>query len=432
MTPQPRGVEVAQSLFMPLRCRNNRRGLRMPDMNDLIRRRNRVIERGNEILDTAQAENRDLTDEEQTNFDRAVDDAQKLKRQIDGLYKLGEQVPVEEPRAGKDDEEQEERQEKPNIEEQRMAAFRAYLKHPEDRTAEEHRALAVLPDTSGGYTMAPEKFISDLIQAVDNDVFMHDIATVHRLSQAHSLGAPSLSADPADPTWTTELLIGSEDSTMAFSKREMVPHPLAQYIKVSRTLLRRSALPIEELVRQRLAYKASVVLENAYLNGNGASQPLGIFTASAQGVNTGQDVSTGNTTTSIQTDGLLEAQHKLDAKYRGDAVWVFHDDAIKQIRKLKDGDGQYIWRRGLDAGVPDMLLGNRIYESAYAPSTFTSGKYVGAYFVPRFYWIVDTLNYEIQRLDELYAATNQVGFVSRSEHDGAPVLEEAFVRVTLA
>lgn len=405
----------------------------MADKNDLIRKRNLLIERGNEILETAQAEDRNLTEEEQANFDKSVEDAQKLKRQIDGLALLGEPQAVEEVRAGREDQQPETRQ--VDVEEERMDVFRAWLRDGEAATrtlTPEQRALAVIPDTSGGYTLAPQKFVAELIQAVDNDVFMRQICRTFQLTDAHSLGAPSLSADPADPTWTTELLVGSEDSTMAFSKRELVPHPLAQYIKVSRTLLRRSALSVDALVRERLAYKASVVLENAYLNGNGASQPLGIFTASALGVNTGQDVSTGNASTSIQTDGLIEAQHKLASKYRPDAVWVFHDDAIKQIRKLKDGDGQYIWRRGIDAGVPDSLLGNRIYTSAYAPNTFTSGLYVGAYFVPRFYWIVDTLQYQVQRLDELYAATNQVGFISRAEHDGAPVLEEAFVRVKLA
>lgn len=404
----------------------------MADINDLIRKRNKVIERGNEILDTAHAENRDLTSEEEANFDKSVEDAQKIKRQIDGLYAMGQAVPDQEPVAGRADEEPEDRAGKPTEQEQRMSAFRAYLKHPEDRTEAEARALAVLPSTSGGYTQAPIEWKADLLKAVDNDVFMQQICHTERLAKAASLGFPSLSADPADPTWTTELAIGSEDSTMAFSNRELVPHPAAQYIKVSRTLLRKSATGIEALVRERLGYKIAVVRENAFLNGNGASQPLGIYTASAMGINTGQDVSTGNAETSIQTDGLIEAQHGLDVKYRRDAVWNFHDDAIKQIRKLKDGDGQYIWRRGLDAGVPDSLLGSPIYVSAYTPNTFTTGKYVGAYFVPRFYWIVDALDFEVQRLDELYAANNQVGFVTRAEVDGAPVLEEAFVRVTLA
>ena len=48
------------------------------------------------------------------------------------------------------------------------------------------------------------------------------------------------------------------------------------------------------------------------------------------------------------------------------------------------------------------------------------------------YWIVDSMAFSLQRLVELYAETNQVGLIGRLESDGQPVLEEAFVRVTLA
>ena len=48
------------------------------------------------------------------------------------------------------------------------------------------------------------------------------------------------------------------------------------------------------------------------------------------------------------------------------------------------------------------------------------------------YWIADALSMQIQRLNGLYAETNQVGFIGRLETDGAPVLEEGFVRVKLA
>ena len=50
-------------------------------------------------------------------------------------------------------------------------------------------------------------------------------------------------------------------------------------------------------------------------------------------------------------------------------------------------------------------------------------------FVSRF---ADALYMQVQRLNELYAETNQVGFIGRLETDGAPVLEEAFVRLKLA
>jgi HK97 family phage major capsid protein len=127
----------------------------------------------------------------------------------------------------------------------------------------------------------------------------------------------------------------------------------------------------------------------------------------------------------------MNALYSLKAQYHPRATWIFHRDAIKMLRKLKDGDGQYIWNPDIKGGQPDMILGRPYKMSEYAPNTFTSGLYVGIIGDFSYYWIADALNMRIQRLNELYAATNQVGFISRLESDGMPVLEEAFARVKL-
>jgi len=218
------------------------------------------------------------------------------------------------------------------------------------------------------------QFVDSLIAAIDNLVYIRQWATVYAVTDGESLGAPSLDNDPADPTWTSELLIGSEDSTMSIGKRELNPHPLAKYLKVSRKLLRKVP-SVEGLVRDRLAYKFGVVGENVYLNGSGANEPLGVFTASDDGISTGRDVSTGNTTTEIQFDGLIEAKYTLKPQYWPKARWAFHRDGQKQIAKLKDGEGQYLWRESVRVGEPDRLLGFPTFMSEYAPNTFTTGLY---------------------------------------------------------
>jgi HK97 family phage major capsid protein len=185
-------------------------------------------------------------------------------------------------------------------------------------------------------------------------------------------------------------------------------------------------------VLDRLAYKFAVTQEKAFLTGSGAGRPLGVFTASPNGISTGRDVSTGNTTTAIGFDGLIEAKFTLKGQYWPRARWFFHRDAVKQVTKLKDGDGQYIWRQSVRDGEPDTLLGLPMTISEWAPNTFTTGLSVGLLGDFQHYWIADALSMQVQRLNELYAETNQVGFIGRLETDGAPVLEEAFVRVTLA
>ena len=121
----------------------------------------------------------------------------------------------------------------------------------------------------------------------------------------------------------------------------------------------------------------------------------------------------------------------MKGQYWGKARWIFHRDALKQIAKLKDGDGQYIWQQGIQLGAPDRLLGIPVLMSEYAPNTFSGSAYVGIIGDFSFYWIADSLDLTIKRLVELYAATDQIGYIAKMEIDGMPVLAEAFARVRL-
>jgi len=296
----------------------------------------------------------------------------------------------------------------------------------------EIRALQGDSDTVGGYTVVPVQWVNSLIKAADDAVFMRQLAEVVQVPKAQSLGYPSLDNDPADPTWTAEILVGNEDSTMSFGSREFYPHPLAQYIKVSKKLVRSSGLNIDALVRERLGYKANIVEETAFLEGTGNNQPLGVFTASAQGISTGRDVSTGNTDTAIQPDNLIRVKYTLKSNYWKRARWIFHRDAVRNIRLLKDGDGQYLWKAGISNDKPDTIMDFPVIMSEYAPNAFTSGLYVGILGDFSKYIIADALDMSVQVLLELYAITNQNAYILRKETDGMPTLEEAFVRVALA
>jgi HK97 family phage major capsid protein len=110
-----------------------------------------------------------------------------------------------------------------------------------------------------------------------------------------------------------------------------------------------------------------------------------------------------------------------------------HRDAVLIASKLKNAvDGTYLWSDALKVGEPDTLLGAAVYESEYAPNTFTTGLYVMIYGDLSFYWWADSLQMEVQRLEEKYAETHQIGFIGRLESDGAPVMAEAFARLKLA
>ena len=314
-------------------------------------------------------------------------------------------------------------------------AFRDYLRYgPQAMGASEFRALQADSDTAGGFLVLPLTMSNQIIKKLDDEVFVRKLATVLSSPKSESLGAPALDNDPGDPTWTAEIATGTEDSTMSLARRDLTPNPIARRILVSNKLIRAAWIDAESLVINRLVYKFGIVQEKAFLTGTGSNQPMGVFTAATAGfgISTARDVSIGNTDTGITTDGLLEAFYSLKAQYRKKATWVLHRDVVKMIRKLKDGDGNYIWQLGITWNKPDTILGAPYNESEYAPNTFTTKKYVGIVGDFSFYWIVDALNMLIQRLIELYAATNQVGFIGRCELDAMPVIEEAFSRIQLS
>jgi HK97 family phage major capsid protein len=408
----------------------------MKRVNELRAKRAGLVNEARGLLDRAQGEGRELSQEESNQFDALMAEGDKLQRSIEreervalatvdlggGEDEDGEPVTrraaAGNQRSGESETEAAER------------AFSGYLRRGlMELPSAERRALQVDQDSQGGF-LAPQVWLNQLIQAVDDEVVIRGLATLYSVAGGTSLGAPKLEADPDDATWTSELGTGSEDTAMRFGARELTPHPIAKRIKVSRTLLRK--VPnAEAIVRARLAYKFGVTMEKAYLTGSGAGQPLGLFVASAQGISTGRDVSTGNTATAVTADGLIEAKYSLKTQYQRVASWMFHRDAVKQIVKLKDGEGQYLWLPSLRENEPDQLLGRPLYQSEFVPNTFTANKYVGMLGDYRWYWIADSLGFELQRLDELYSETNQVGMIGRWESDGMPVLEEAFVRVKL-
>lgn len=394
---------------------------------ELLAQRATMINQARSMVEKANVEKRDFSTEEQTNYDAIFADIAKIDIKIDNLRKLGS-VDTEErstqamrPEGARDaavvDAEKQSRA---------MTAFmRTGAIQPE------LRALQADSDVAGGFITTPQQFVNRLIKAVDNLVFIRQWATPNTVVSAQSLGLPYLANDPDDADWTSELGTGNLDSTMSFGKRELFPHALAKRIKVSNKLMRLSP-DVEALAISRLAYKFAVSFEKAAMTGSGANKPLGVFTASTEGISTGRDVSTDNTTTAFTVNGLKNAKYALKGAYWPTAKWLFHRDAVKMLAKLVDGQSRYLWQPSIQLGQPDMLEGLPLFTSEYAPNTFTTGLYVGMLGDFSYYHTADALDFSMQRLNELYAETNQTGFIGRLETDGMPVLEEAFVRVKLA
>jgi len=404
----------------------------MKKVIELRQKKAKAIEDMRNLIDKVEGEDRNYTSEERAELERIENDAKGLQERIERQ----EAVDLEERSLGELADVQVDFNQRggngaPSLEtdkaQREYRAFESWVRN--GNIATELRALQVDQDVTGGYLQTPQQMVENMLKAVDKRVFLRQLATVYRVPNAESLGVPSLDADPADPTRTTEILSGSEDSTMAFGKRKLTPSPFAIRIKSSSTLLRK--VPnVGALIESRLAYKMGTVDENSFLNGNGATEPLGLFTASENGVPTSRDYSTGMLGTSPTFDGLMGMKYTLDDQYWQNPAtrWLFHPDTMLAIAKIKDGEGQYMLRESVRSGEPDRLFNIPIALSRFAPNTLTTGLYFGMLGDFSYYWIADALDLRIEREPHLYRETDQIGFFARAEDDGMPVLAEAFVR----
>lgn len=260
------------------------------------------------------------------------------------------------------------------------------------------------------------------------------MATIDTVTDAQSLGIPTVTNQPSDAAWTTEIATVTQDTTLTLGRRDLTPNLLTKLVTISIRMLQLSSRA-EAFAVERIGYKMAVAQENAFFNGSGSGQPMGVFTASNNGIPISSDVVVSDaSSTNISADLLIKAKYALKQPYLASntVAWAFSRAALAQIRLLKDQYGRYLLVDGGGLGsAPDTILGIPYKISEYVPSTFTAGSYVGILGDWKNYRIVDCLAMQIQRLVEAFALQNEVGLLARFWTDGAPTLAESWARLQL-
>lgn len=293
--------------------------------------------------------------------------------------------------------------------------------------------------SAGGYLATPERFITELLKDLDKDVFIRQMSRQFNVFDASSLGAVQLDDDLDDADWTGEIT-ETTASEVTLGKRSLAPNYLTKEVTISRALANRTN--IEALIRERLAYKFGITQEKAFINGTGVGQPLGVMTASDNGISTARDYTTGTAEQVDAEDILNMAYEDLDDKHFNKSTWLISKALRLEIRKMKDDNNNFIWQeygnpgQQLTGGNPGVICGRPYVTSDYVTGQ-TAGAWVADDYVAvlgdfNYYWIVNFMQMEVQMLNELYARTNRLGVIGRMMADGAPVLESAFVRMKVA
>ena len=276
--------------------------------------------------------------------------------------------------------------------------------------------LQIGTDSEGGY-LVPDEFENTLVEALEEENIFRQMAKI--IQTASGDRKIPVVASKGTAAWMDEegAYPESDDS---FGQVSIGAYKLGTMIKVSEELLNDSVFDLESYITREFARRIGSKEEEAFFTGNGTGKPLGILAASG-GAETGV---TAASATAVTADELMDLYYSLKSPYRKNAVWALNDSTVKAIRKLKDGNGQYLWQPGLTAGAPDMILGRPIKTSAYMPAIAAGAKTI-AFGDFSYYWIADRQGRSFKRLNELFAATGQVGFLASQRVDGRLILAEA-------
>lgn len=277
-------------------------------------------------------------------------------------------------------------------------------------------ALKIGTDSEGGY-LVPDEFERTLIQALKEENIFRTLAKV--VSTSSGDRKIPVVASKGTASWVDEEgLIPESDDT--FGQVSIGAYKVATMIKVSEELLNDSVFNLESYIAKEFARRIGAKEEEAFFVGDGTGKPTGIFNATG-GAELGI---TASSATAVSVDEIMDLFYSLKSPYRKNAVFVMNDATVKLIRKLKDGNGQYLWQPSLQAGQPDTILNRPVKTSTYVPTVAAGAKTI-AFGDFGYYWVADRQGRSFQRLNELYAATGQVGFKGTQRVDGKLILPEA-------
>ena len=281
---------------------------------------------------------------------------------------------------------------------------------------EVQNALKIGTDSEGGY-LVPDEFERILVEGLLEENIFRQLAKVITTSSGDK--KIPVVASRGTASWVDEegAIPESDD---AFSQVSIGAYKLATMIKVSEELLNDNVFNLESYIAKEFARRIGAKEEEAFFIGDGTGKPTGIFHTTGGG----ELGVTAAAQSALKLDEILDLFYSLKSPYRKKATFVMNDATVKEIRKLKDGNGQYIWQPSITAGAPDTILNRPVKTSSYVP-TLEAGAKAIAFGDFGYYWVADRQGRSFQRLNELYAATGQVGFKATQRVDGKLILPEA-------
>lgn len=286
----------------------------------------------------------------------------------------------------------------------------------------EHRAQTVGTNSEGGFTV-PEELIPELIKSMVAYSPMFDENVTRQLVTAagNPLTMPTVNDTGNTAVLLSESIAASEDDT-EFGQVTLGAYKYTSgMIKVSNELLQDTAINLEAELRTLMAERFGRGIGAALTTGSGSSQPTGIVTGATSGVSAAAST--------LDFDDMIELEHSVNSAYRRspNTAFMFNDATLSALRKLKDGNDNYIWQpANVQTGAGATILGHTYVINPAMADIGTSN--VSVLFGDMEKFIVRRARpIDIKRLDERYAEADQVAFVGFARVDSA-VLDDAAIK----
>ena len=276
-------------------------------------------------------------------------------------------------------------------------------------------ALSEGIDTSGGY-LVPDEFAHELVKSLSEQNIFRQISRIVQTS-SDKLKVPVANGGAA-VNWISENTAIPE-ADVTFSQIVLNAYKMGCLIRASTELMEDSVFDLQRHIADEFAQEMGNAEEEAFCKGDGTDRPTGLFTANGAPVGV-----TTSSASSLSFDNVIDLLHSVKAPYRSKAVFITNDSTIRELRKIKDNGGQYIWQPAVKDGLPDTILAKPVYICSYVPEIAANAN-VMAFGNFSYYWIADRRATRFKVLNERYAENDQVGFYATQRVDGKLVLPAA-------
>jgi HK97 family phage major capsid protein len=394
---------------------------------ELREQRAQLWERMKVINDGAEAESRDLSAEERGHWDTANADINAFDARIERQEQLERRAApagTQRQTATLDLSNKASLRASPQYAE----AFGRWISTPSQALASEDRSLMAAmyspADTramgtnvaSAGGFWVPDSFQRRVEEALMAMGGMRSAATVIRTASGEDIAYPTSN----DTSNTGEIVgqnkaVSEQDATVGVVMLKAFMFS-SKLVKCSYQFLQDSAIDAEGWLAGILATRIARIQNTEFTVGSGANEPTGLMLQTTQGV----AAATGQTIT-CTWDDLISLEQSVDPAYRAGARYMFRDSALTVLRKLKDGEGRYLWQPGQPtAGVPNTINGYPYTINQDMAAMAASANSI-AFGDLRKYIIRDVSGMQMLRLEERYAEYLQVGFLLFARADGVLV-----------